>query len=263
MKRIITILFAAVAAAAAGGTQAVAQTMKLNSQGFSFGEPASDSDRNTLEANAIITYKNRGLCIGRNVKSSIPMLELGWNVPTAMNYGAYDGTEYGEFFDVREWKSTQFTLNLLQASAFTRSRNFGLSVALGIRANNYRLRNSVSLTEDNGLTVPFVPDREVKKSKFTTAAIHIPAELSFGNPYKFAVAVGGFVDMTINSHTKLKYKGGSKDKEHNFPVNFIQAGVSVRMSFRNFSVFGNYTPMQLFKAGRGPEMRVWTIGIGW
>lgn len=262
MKRIIIILLVAVAAAA-GGTQAAAQTMKLNSQGLSFGSSESDSDHSTLEANTIITYRNRGLCVGRNVKSSIPMIELGWNVPTAIGYGAYDGTEYGEFFDVREWKSTQFTLNLLQASAFTCSRSFGLSVALGIRANNYRLRNPVSLTDDGGLTVPFAPDREVKKSKFTTAAIHIPAELSFGNPYKFAVAVGGFVDMTINSHTKVKYKGGQKDKEHNFPVNFIQAGVSARLSFRNFSVYTNYTPTQLFKAGRGPEMRVWTIGIGW
>lgn len=264
MKHIICTLL--VMAATIAATQATAQTMKLDSEGISFGG-AFGMDRdsaNTVSANTVITYRKKsGLCIGRNVKSSIPMVELGWNIPTDLGYGAYEGTGYGDFLDIREWKSTQFTLNLLQASAFARSRNFGVAIAVGIRANNYRLRNSMTLTDDNGLTVPVALEGEIKKSKFTTAAIHIPAELSFGNPYKFALAVGGFVDMVINSHTKVKHKGGSKDKEHNFPVNFIQAGATVRLSFRNFSVYGNYTPTQLFKTGRGPEMRTWTIGIGW
>ncbi len=121
----------------------------------------------------------------------------------------------------------------------------------------------MSLAEIDGLMVPVELEGRVKKSKFTTAALHIPVEVSFGNPYKFAFSVGGFVDMTMNSHTKVKYRGGSKDKEHNFPVEFIQAGVSARFSFRNFSIYGNYMPTRLFQAGRGPEMSVWTVGIGW
>ncbi len=242
MKRIL-ILFAALAALAANF--ASAQTMKLNSDGITFG--SADRKERNVSISTVVSYKSKGLTVGRGIKSSIPMLELGWNIPSAAGYDAYVGTPYGEFFDVREWKSTQFTVNLLQASAFNDARNLGISVAIGIRANNYRLRNSTSLTEIDGLTVPVELEGRVKKSKFT----------------KFAFSVGGFVDMTMNSHTKVKYRGGSKDKERNFPVEFIQAGLSARFSFRNFSIYGNYMPTRLFKTGRGPEMRVWTIGIGW
>ncbi len=258
MKRIL-ILFAALAALAANS--ASAQTMKLDSDGITFG--SADRKERNVSISTVVSYKSKGLTVGRGIKSSIPMLELGWNIPSAVNYDAYEGTPYGEFFDVREWKSTQFTINLLQASAFNKARNLGISVALGIKANNYRLRNTMSLTDIDGLTVPVELEGRVKKSKFTTAALHIPVEVSFGNPYRFAFSVGGFVDMTMNSHTKVKYRGGSKDKEHNFPVEFIQAGLSARFSFRNFSIYGNYTPTRLFKSGRGPEMSVWTIGIGW
>ena len=146
-----------------------------------------------MSISTVVSYKSKGLTVGRGIKSSIPMLELGWNIPSAVNYDAYEGTPYGEFFDVREWKSTQFTINLLQASAFNKARNLGISVALGIKANNYRLRNTMSLTDIDGLTVPVELEGRVKKSKFTTAALHIPVEVSFGNPYRFAFSVGGFV----------------------------------------------------------------------
>ncbi len=261
MKNMKRILILSAALAALGARSASAQTMKLDSDGISFG--SASRTENNVSVNTALSYKSSCFTVGRGIKSSIPMLELGWNIPSQINYDAYDGMPYGEFFDVREWKSTQFTINLLQASAFNRARNLGISVAVGIRANNYRLRNSTSLTETDGPVVPVQLEGRIKKSKFTTAALHIPVEVSFGNPYRFAFSMGGFVDMTINSHTKVKYRGGHKDKEHNFPVEFIQAGVTARFSFRNFSIYGNYTPTQLFKTGRGPEMRIWTIGLGW
>ena len=109
---------------------------------------------------------------------------------------------------------------------------------------------------------PIGSDIEVKKSKFTVAAIHIPVEVSFGRWNKFSIAMGGFADIVMNSHTKIKYKGGSKDKEHNFPVNFIQAGATLRLSFRTISLYCNYTPTSIFKSGCGPRTQMWTIGLG-
>lgn len=149
MKRIL-ILFAALAALAANS--ASAQTMKLDSDGITFG--SADRKERNVSISTVVSYKSKGLTVGRGIKSSIPMLELGWNIPSATGYDAYVGTPYGEFFDVREWKSTQFTVNLLQASAFNDARNLGISVAIGIRANNYRLRNSMSLADIDGLMVP-------------------------------------------------------------------------------------------------------------
>ena len=74
--------------------------------------------------------------------------------------------------------------------------------------------------------------------------------------------MGGFADVVFNSHTKIKYRGGSKDKARDFPVNFLQCGFSARVSCKYVSIYCNWYPGGIFKNGRGPKMDVWSIGIG-
>lgn len=228
-------------------------------------------DNNPVSASVIIwayPKPDRRLVIGRRTLSTIPTFELGWNALSGVGYDAYaNRTEpVGDFFDIHNWRSTQVTLNLFHLSAYDRHNRVGVSVGLGLRANNYRFERNLSLTREDGIVVPYrisdVTDRGVKKSKMNIAAIHIPVEVMFGNPGRFAFSVGGYVDMVMNSHTKIKYRGGRKHKEHNLPVNFIQAGVTTRFTFSWFSVYASYQPTQIFKSGRGPEAQQWTIGIG-
>lgn len=237
-----------------------AQGLRIGANGLEYGDytPKKDSGKTTTFHYAA-GPRNGAFYIGS--KTLIPTVEVGWNMLADQSYGAYNGTEYGEFFDIHNWKSTQVTVNLLGASVHTRNKKFGVDVALGIRANNYRLDSDMTLGR-GALVHPLAIEQSVKKSKFNTAALHIPIEAWIGRAGRFAFSMGGYVDMVMNSHTKIKYTGGKKDKVHNFPVNFIQAGVTARVSMFGISVYGQYTPTQLFKAGRGPEMSQWTIGIG-
>lgn len=228
-----------------------------------------NSQKKSLQASSIMwvqTKPRRQFSIGRRALSTIPMVELGWNVLSNVGYAPYEGMDVGNFLDIRNWKSTQVTVNLLQVAAYDYRSKVGFTLGLGLRANNYRFSKDMSLRRDGGIVMPYkiadVTDRGVKKSKFNIASVHIPAEVMFGNPGRFAFSVGGYVDMVMNSHTKIKYHGGKKDKEHNLPVNFIQAGATVRATFRWFSVYATYQPTQIFKTGRGPEAQQWTIGIG-
>ena len=204
--------------------------------------------------------------IGRTNLSTIPAFEIGWNVISNANYGLYDGMGVGEFFEIRNWKSTQVTVNLLQASAANRARTMGIAVGLGIRSNDYRFASTQSIERTTGIVMPYEiglsgKGRSPKKSKFNVASLHIPVEVFFGNPRRFAFSVGGYVDMVMNSHTKIKYYGGQKEKVHNFPTNFIQAGAVARLTFHNFSLFASYQPTSIFKTTRGPELQQWTIGL--
>lgn len=222
----------------------------------------------SVQASSIVwIYKRpvRRLTIGRSNFSTIPAWELGWNALSGVDYSLYNGAAKG-FLDLNNWKSTQVTVNFFHFAAYDHDHKVGLTMALGVRANNYRLDSSLSLQKQNGVVEPYqiadVSTRGVKKSKFNIASVHLPVELMFGNPRKFAFSVGGYVDMVMNSHTKIKYQGGKKDKVHNYPVNFIQAGATARLSFRWFSVYASYQPTQLFKDNRGPRAQQWTIGIG-
>ena len=263
MKRtlLLTLLLAATLVTV-GTRTADAQSMRLGIDGIEFG--TADDKQSTVAVGLPVWYSSSAFNIGRNIPSSIPSFELGWNMLAPVDYGIYDGMGYGQFLDINNWKSTQVTVNLLNFSAFNRRRNVGISAAIGIRANNFRLDKSLTLADGERMITPapIGSDIEVKKSKFTTAAIHIPVEVSFGRWDKFSVAAGGYADIVMNSHTKIKYKGGSKDKEHNFPVNFIQAGATLRLSFHSFCLYCNYTPTALFKSGFGPKTQMWTIGIG-
>lgn len=244
--------------------------LRIGLNGVEFGpkEQAEERLKKPVQVSSVVmvqTKPKRAFGIGRSSLSTIPAVEVGWNVLSNVGYGApYEG--HGDFLDINNWKSTQVTVNLLNFTAYSHSHKVGATIGLGVRANNYHLGSNLSLRKEGGVVMPYdiaeVSSRAVKKSKFNIASVHIPVELIFGNPSKFAFSVGGYVDMVMNSHTKIKYKGGNKDKEHNFPVNFIQAGATARLSFRWFSIYASYQPTQLFKQGRGPEAQQWTIGIG-
>jgi hypothetical protein len=248
-------------------TPAQAQ-FQIGSDGLKFD---MTDNKQPVQASSIVmvkkSKKKTELRIGRGNISTIPAFEIGWNVISSPNYGLYAGSDVGDFFNINEWKSTQFTVNLFQASAANHSRTLGISAGLGIRANNYRFASNQSIERTTGIVMPYEIGRSEKgrlpkKSKFNVASVHIPVEVFFGNPYKFAFSMGGYVDMVMNSHTKIKYYGGKKDKVHNYPVNFIQAGATARLSFSWISIYAAYQPTQIFKSGRGPEAQQWTIGIG-
>lgn len=264
MKRIIFTL-ALVAITCLSFSEAQAQAFTIDATGIKFNE--NYDTESTVSVSPIVRVKKKknstALYLGKSARSTIPAFEIGWNVLSNVNYAPYAGMDTGDFLDLHNWKSTHVTLNLCSASACNTA--IGISTAIGLKFNNYRLDESITLAKGD-LIMPVPTEgmhhRAAKKSKFTTAALHIPVELQFGNPRRFAFSVGGYVDMMINNHTKIKYHGGHKDKTWNYPTNFLQAGARARLTFHNFSIFCAYQPTQLFKTGRGPEVQQWTIGIG-
>ena len=236
---------------------------RIGSDGLQFD---LEDNHKPVQASTIVMVKKNELNIGRRNLSTIPCFEIGWNVIHNPNYSLYAGQELGDFFNINEWKSTQVTVNLLQASVANRSRTLGIGVGLGIRSNDYRFASNQSIERTTGIVMPYEiglsdKGRSSKKSKFNVASLHIPVEVFFGKPNKFAFSVGGYVDMVMNSHTKIKYYGGHKDKVHNFPTNFIQAGAVARLTFSNISLFASYQPTSIFKTTRGPEIQQFTIGL--
>ena len=264
MKRIIFTL-ALVAIACLNYSEAQAQAFTIDATGIKFNE--NYDTESTVSVSPIVRVKKKknstALYLGKSARSTIPAFEIGWNALSNVNYAPYAGLNTGDFLDLHNWESTHVTLNLCSASACNTA--IGISTAIGLKFNNYRLDESITLAKGD-LIMPIPTEgmhhRAAKKSKFTTAALHIPVELQFGNPRRFAFSVGGYLDMMINNHTKIKYHGGHKDKTWNYPTNFLQAGARARLTFHNFSIFCAYQPTQLFKTGRGPEVQQWTIGIG-
>ena len=255
MKRIIFACLLAAGAFIPGILNA--QALKLDIQGITYEEDTLTSKDNIIAHTAISvkkTEKSSAIRIGGSGKSSIRVFEFGWNM--------VDTDPQGEWFSLRNWRSNQVTINPFIFIATSNEGNIGLSLAFGLRFNNYMFDGPFTVAKQDGMAVyaPIIED--IRKSKFTTAALHIPMEFTFGKPKKIAFSIGGYADLTYSSHSKIKYHGGSKNKVWNYPVNFLQLGYTAKFTIKNTSIFCNYTPTGLFKSGKGPCIETWTIGIG-
>ena len=255
MKKIIVVCLLVAAAFTTGKLNA--QALKLDIQGITYQEDTLVPKKNIVAHTAISvkkTEKSSAIVIGGSSRSSIRLFEFGWNM--------VDTDPQGEWFSLRNWRSNQVTINPFIFSATTNEGNLGLSLAFGLRFNNYMFDSPFTVAKQDGMAVYAPITENIKKSKFTTAALHIPMELTFGKPRKIALSLGCCADLTYSSHTKIKYHGGSKDKVWNYPVNFLQIGYTAKFTIKNTSIFCNYTPTGLFKSGKGPCIETWTIGIG-
>ena len=236
---------------------------RIGSDGLEFD---LEDNNKTIQVSTIVEIDNNGFDIGFPIITTIPSFEIGWNIISNPNYDLYEGTGVGKFFNTHNWKTTQVTVNLLQVAAINDSRTLGIGVGVGIRSNDYRFEHNQSIERTTGIVMPYevgpsAKGCEPKKSKFNVASVHIPVEVFFGNPTRFAFSIGGYVDMVMNSHTKIKYYGGQKEKAYNFPTNFIQAGAVARFTIYGVSLFASYQPTSIFKSSRGPELQQWTIGL--
>lgn len=255
MKRIIIGLLIFAGALTWGKLDA--QTLKLDIQGITFQEDTVTSTENIVTHTAISVKKNEKsstIVLSGSKLSSIRDFEFGWNM--------VETDPQGEWFSLRNWRSNQVTLNFFILSAVSKTAKRGISMGFGLRFNNYMFDSPFTVAKQDGIAVYAPITEKIKKSKFTTAALHIPLEFTFGRPNRLALSVGGYADLTYSSHTKIKYCGGSKDKVWNYPVNFLQLGYTGRLTIKGTSIFCNYSPKGLFKSGKGPHIETWTIGIG-
>jgi hypothetical protein len=188
--------------------------------------------------------------------------ELGFNgFDTRSNtYSMYPTDEQG-FMELDMAKSLSITMNMFTFStSFTRSNALGLTMAVGFTSNNYVFDTPTRFAKAGRMIHPVAPETNLKKSKLSTLALHVPLALEINPSRNFFFSVGGYVDLMLKSRLKSKFP---KEKLWNPYTNFLQAGVTVRAGFRNLYLFGNYGLTEVFKAGRGPAVNPYTFGFGW
>lgn len=254
MKKFAVLCFVIAGVLFSGNADA--QILRLGVDGLLFGEDSTQTkDVVSAYSQVSVKKKKRGyVTSGLFSGSSIRSVEYGWNMVKR--------EDPGDFFDLYNWGSNQITVNPIGICATNYRHTFDFSMAIGIRANNYMFDENITIEKVGGSVYPVPLVREVKKSKFTTAAIHVPVELTFGKPSRLALSVGGFADINFNSHTKVKYAKGPKSKVHRFPVNFLQTGLSAKITLKSLSFYCNWYPGGVFEDGKGPKMQIWSFGIG-
>lgn len=161
---------------------------------------------------------------------------------------------------------------------------FSFVPGIGLSLERYQFKNEYMLdytsSSSDELTMVSPGDASlpgIRKSQLITNYLEIPAEIRYTiNPddpaRSFKVAVGGRIGYLFDSFTKVKYKENSevkklKDKQ-DYNLSKIRYGVTGRIGFGNFSLFGYYNLTPLFEKGKGlkdnntdNDFNTYTVGI--
>lgn len=113
-----------------------------------------------------------------------------------------------------------------------------------------------------------------KKTKLATAYLEAPIEFRYSaDPLKgkgFKAAAGIKVGTLLNAHTRnTKYEtsGGTSLNDHTLKessktfFNKTRISFMARVGMGHISLYGSYQVSPLFKDGRGPVVKPWSIGI--
>ena len=226
------------------------------------GESARQSFKDMIEAGP------------EKVKSHWAGFEMGVNM--LMNEDQkFDSPDGYGYLDLKTQKSIALNFNLYDLEMQLLRRNIMLITGVGFTVNNYRFDSGIYLqpAADTviGITDPTV---NIKKNKLVATYLTVPLLLEFNtssNPDKtFHLAMGVIGGLRLGSHLKLvKEVNGDESKvkyRDDFNLNPWRYDATVRLGYRNFTVFGSYNLAGLFKDNKGPELNTFTAGIrlaGW
>lgn len=200
--------------------------------------------------------RNRG---ARSFRGHWSGLEVGFNnynharsmnLPDDISYMKLDANN-----------SVNFNLNFSQLSIGF-CRYAGIVTGIGLNWNNYRFQEGNSITVDaDGIISPVFfaePAPPVKRSRFSTFYLTMPAMLEiqipagYGNHLNVA---GGFIGgLKLNAWTKVVYEDGEKSRANgDYNLNLLRGGVTARIGYQNFMIYGTYYLTPWFQELKGPD----------
>jgi hypothetical protein len=194
---------------------------------------------------------------GRNFRGHWAGLEAGFN--NYLHVASMTLPEEIAYMSLDASKSNCFNLNFSQVNIGF-SRHIGIVTGLGVTFNNYRFENQNSIVEGQDGTISgLIPiDVSVKKSKFSTLYLNVPimleAQIPAGYSHRLNVAAGVIGGLKLNAWTKIVLENGEKNRVNgDYNLNLLRGGVTARIGYGNFMIYGSYYLTPWFQDLKGPN----------
>jgi len=205
----------------------------------------------------------------RKFKGHWSGLQLGVNTFT-YNKGLNLPTEMSNM-NLEQFKSWEFSINPFQISIPFFNRYVGAVTGIGFTFNNYELLNNVRFSALNGNLISTIDTSYTySKNRFKTSSLTVPLILEFQirtNKKDKRVYLGAGVVGSMNIGTKMKYiyqennfEVKTKDKTTYFPVSQFSYTATVRLGYKDWYVYANYSLVPLFE--NNPVIYPASAGIG-
>lgn len=205
----------------------------------------------------------------RHFQGHLGGMELGFN-SFLEDYWNTSLLPENSFMDLHSAKSTCFNIYSPNVSLGI-TRRFGLVTTIGINFGNYRFDGNNSVTTDaGGVIVPLIPSDGIvfDKSKLSTVYAVLPviieAQIPVSHSSSINIGAGVIGAVKLGSHTKVVSNDGGKQKDKvrdDFNLNLLRYGLTARLGYEMFQVYGTAYLSPLFEDGKGPEIYPFEVGI--
>ncbi|MBD0401639.1 outer membrane beta-barrel protein [Flammeovirga sp. EKP202] len=160
-----------------------------------------------------------------------------------------------------ETQSRSISLAYMYELVLDQNGQFTFNPGVGYTADNYFLKNGVTLYNNGSHTEPvgaIDSNQKLRKSKLVGNYVDVPLEFRFRNhPGRnaFRLAVGARLSLLVDGHTKVKYEDEfgnvrvSKDKG-NFNLNRFKAGLVGRIGYGWINFFCYYGLTNTFESDK-------------
>ncbi len=173
-----------------------------------------------------------------------------------------------DYMTLHSSKSSNFNINFAQLSLGL-TRHIGFVTGLGINWNNYKFDGNNNILKGvNGIIEELPSVDDLEKSKLATTYLTVPFMLEMQIPVDnnhLNIAAGPIGAVKLGSHTKMVYQDGQKVKSNgDFSLNMLRYGVTARVGYENFQLYGTYYMNPLFRNGKGPggyDLYPFEIGV--
>jgi hypothetical protein len=210
----------------------------------------------------------------RNFKGHWAGFEWGFNGYMDPNH-SINMTGDMKFMELKQGRSWNINLNIMQYSLGFGTDKAGLVTGLGFEFNDYHFRNQTSFKVINGITSVdssyiLDPNKNVTKSKFSMSHLTIPLLFEFQIPtgndrHRIFFSTGVIGGVKLTSHTKVEYEGTTEGKDkvkNDFNFSPFRYGITARIGYRGLKLFANYYLTPLFEKGKGPSTELYPFSAG-
>lgn len=143
-------------------------------------------------------------------------------------------------------------------------KTIGLEYGLTFSWMQYKFADNFELqTNQPEVTKEFL-EGEFRKNKLKTTFIQVPLMVTI-SPFKrksYFISGGAYAAMMLSAKQKLKRENGDVTKiKDDFNLNKFRYGIEGRIGLGPISFYGQYSLVELFKDGQGPELFPINIGV--
>jgi hypothetical protein len=209
----------------------------------------------------------------KNFKGHLASIKFGINGYLNSDFENIIPDENYNFMELNDERSYEISLYPFQQSTRLIGSYVGLVSAIGLQFNSYRFNlDSPDQLPEGQLWFPDTIKyaNEIYKAKLVLFSLNVPLMLEFqlpdGKGNKGLYLSGGVIgSMKLNTHTKVVYDYDFieyKRRLHNdIGIRMFRYSFMARAGYKWLGVYAQYSPVSLFKNGKGPELYPYSVGL--